>query len=296
VTHQENGAAGLYGVEIHEAAVDPEKYSVDLDQLRSQAQQLKPKLITIGGSLNLLSHPVSDIREIADEVGAYVLFDAAHQCGMIAGKHWPNPLDEGAHLMTFSTYKSLGGPPAGLIVSNDKDLMQKIDAIAFPGLTANFDVAKSAALAVTLLDWREFGVDYVKHMVATSKSLASALKTGGLPVFEVSHGDVALATDSHQFAVMSKEFGGGQAMARRLREVNILSCGIGLPVDAVEGDMNGLRLGTPEIVRTGMQEVHMNSVADFILDGLFRRRPSDQVADDVMNFRQQFQGVKFVCE
>ena len=62
----------------------------------------------------MLPHPVAEIRKIADEVGAYVLFDAAHQCGMIAGNHWPNPLDEGAHLMTFSTYKSLGGPPSGL--------------------------------------------------------------------------------------------------------------------------------------------------------------------------------------
>ena len=59
------------------------------------------------------------MREIADEVGADVLFDAAHLCGMIAGGAWPNPLDQGAHLMTMSTYKSLGGPPGGLIVTNE---------------------------------------------------------------------------------------------------------------------------------------------------------------------------------
>ena len=114
----------------------------------------RPKMITIGSSLNLLPHPIREIRTIADEVGALVLFDAAHLCGMIAGHAWQQPLEEGAHLMTMSTYKSLGGPPSGLIVTNDADIAEKLDAIAFPGMTANFDAAKSASLAITLLDWK----------------------------------------------------------------------------------------------------------------------------------------------
>ena len=87
----------------------------------ADALRLRPKLITIGGSLNLFPHPIREIRAIADEVGALVLFDAAHLCGMIAGHAWQQPLDEGAHVMTMSTYKSLGGPPSGLIVTNDAD-------------------------------------------------------------------------------------------------------------------------------------------------------------------------------
>lgn len=73
VTHHDAGAAGLFGLKIHQAEADPDRYTVDLDKLREQAQRLKPKLITIGGSLNLLPHPVVKVREIADEVGAYVL-------------------------------------------------------------------------------------------------------------------------------------------------------------------------------------------------------------------------------
>ncbi|WP_269748080.1 DegT/DnrJ/EryC1/StrS family aminotransferase [Enterovibrio coralii] len=110
VTHHNAGAAGLFGLNIVEMAVDAEHYTVDIDAVRQQAKALKPSLITIGGSLNLLPHPVSELRAIADEVGAKLLFDAAHQCGIIAGKSWPNPLSQGAHLMTMSTYKSLGGP------------------------------------------------------------------------------------------------------------------------------------------------------------------------------------------
>jgi len=117
VTHHAAGCAGLYGLKTIDAPVDAANYSIDLPALRALAQQYRPVLITVGGSLNLFPHPVREIRAIADEIGAKVLFDAAHQCGMIAGKAWPNPLTEGAHLMTMSTYKSLGGPAGGLIVT-----------------------------------------------------------------------------------------------------------------------------------------------------------------------------------
>ena len=183
VTHHEPGCAGLYGLVIHEAPVDADGYTVDLDGLRSLALELRPKLITIGMSLNLFPHPVADIRAIADEVGAYVLFDAAHQCGMIAGGVFADPLAEGAHMMTMSTYKSLGGPAGGLIVTNEDTLAQRLEAIAFPGLTANFDVAKTAALAVGLLDWREYGAAYARAMARTALALAEALGEEGLPVF-----------------------------------------------------------------------------------------------------------------
>ncbi len=293
VTHHENGAAGLFGLEIHQAIVDTQHYTVDLGQLRAQVQQLRPKLITIGGSLNLQPHPVAEIRSIADEVGAFVLSDAAHQCGMIAGKTFPNPLDEGAHLMTMSTYKSLGGPPSGLIVSNDAELMRRIDNIAFPGLTANFDVANSAALAMSLLDWREHGAVYAQKMVELSQALAGALQTEGLPVYTLPGTDIA--TNSHQFALEAGRWGGGQTMAKQLRQANILSCGIGLPVPEVSGDMNGLRFGTPEIVRTGMTSEHMPELAGYVADRLLQRRKPAQIAADVSRLRRQFTDLHYTA-
>ena len=160
VTHHQAGAAGLYGLAIHHAPVAADGYIVDIDGLTALAREVRPALISIGGSLNLAPHPVAELRAVADGVGARVLFDAAHLCGMIAGRVWPNPLGQGAQLMTMSTYKSLGGPAGGLIVTDDAGLAERLDRIAFPGLTANFDAAKSAALALTLLDWREHGPAY----------------------------------------------------------------------------------------------------------------------------------------
>lgn len=298
VTHQQSGAAGLYGVEIHPAPINPSGYTVDVEHLREQAHALHPKLITIGGSLNLFPHPVSEIRAIADEVDATVLFDAAHLSGLIAGKAWQQPLADGAHIMTMSTYKSLGGPASGLIVTNEPELAERLDRIAFPGLTANFDAAKSAALAMTLLDWREYGEQYAAAMVETSAALASELQSRGVPIYSANAAPGDLTT-SHQFAIdvaklPKAETQGGQAAAKYLRRANILTCGIGLPIDAVDGDLNGLRLGTPEIVRWGMTAEHMPQLAEIIARALIEEDAPETVATDVTEFRQQFQALNFV--
>ncbi len=289
VTHHAAGCAGLYGLVSHPAPVDADGYTVDLDGLRALARRVNPRLITIGGSLNLFPHNVRAVRAIADEVGAHVLFDAAHQCGIIAGGAWPNPLEEGAHLMTMSTYKSLGGPAGGLIVTNDAAIAEKLDRIAFPGMTANFDAGKSAALAITLLDWREFGGDYARAMVALSQALAGELAARGIRVFAQDRG----MTTSHQFAVEAAPFGGGQAASKTLRRAGFLACGIGLPIAEVAGDLNGLRIGTPELVRRGVTPADAPALAELITEGLRSNAP-EGVAARTKEMRGKFTGLQYV--
>ncbi len=291
VTHHVAGAAGMYRLKTIPAPVAADGYTVDVDALRTLAHEVRPKLITIGGSLNLHPHPVPDIRSVADEVGAKVLFDAAHLCGMIAGRAWPNPLTQGAHLMTMSTYKSLGGPAGGLIVSNDAELAQKLDAIAYPGLTANFDAGKTAALAITMLDWKVAGQAYAAMMIDTARRLADELVARGVPIFTTGHG----TTKSHQFAVLAQSFGGGQTAAKRLRQANLLACGIGLPVEAVEGDLNGLRIGTPELARLGMVPDDMPTLAGLIASALDEGADHPALAREVTAWRRGFTGVHFTA-
>jgi glycine hydroxymethyltransferase len=209
---------------------------------------------------------------------------------MIAGHAWQQPLEEGAHVMTMSTYKSLGGPPSGLIVTNDADVAKRLDAIAYPGLTANFDAAKSAALAMTLLDWKVHGRTYAAKMGETARTLAQSLAERGVPVFARHRG----MTTSHQFAIEAAASGGGQAAAKLLRQANVLACGIGLPIAPVEGDANGLRIGTPEIVRWGMGPEHMPELAGYIADVLTGRRAAQSVAPEVTAFRRRFTRLHFV--
>lgn len=287
VTHHEAGAAGLYGLTIVECPVDPDSFTIDLAALDRLVHEVRPALVTIGTSLNLLPHPVPQIREIADRVGARVMFDAAHVCGLIAGGVWPNPLHQGAHLMTMSTYKSLGGPAGGLVFTGEEELAERLDSIAYPGLTANFDVAKTAALAVTMLDWLEFGPAYARAMVANAAALAEALEQRGLPVQRSAAG----VTASHQLAVDATGWGGGHAASRQLRRANLLACAIGLP-DRDPGA--GLRLGTPEITRIGMTPEHMGELAALIADGLTRPDDLTSIAARTSRLRQHFTSVRFV--
>ncbi|MGB3733708.1 MAG: aminotransferase class I/II-fold pyridoxal phosphate-dependent enzyme [Ilumatobacter sp.] len=288
VTHNVAGAAGLYGLDIHEAPVDAGRYTVDVERLRELANEVRPKLITIGSSLNLTHHPVGAVRAIADDVGAKVLFDAAHLSGLIAGGAWPNPIAEGAHVMTMSTYKSLAGPPSGLLVTSDAAIAERVDAIAFPGLTANFDAANTAALALTLLDWQRVGREHAAEMTATATALATHLLDAGLPVVIADD----RPTRSHAFAVRADATNGdGHALAQRLRPAGLLTSGIGLPDDA--GDLMGaIRLGTNEMVRWGMTSGDMATVADFVVRAVSGEEPAD-TARDVQTFRERFDTVHF---
>ena len=291
VTHHAGGSAGMYRLNTIPAPVDADRFTVDVDAVRRLAHEHHPRMITIGASLNLFPHPVSTLREIADEVGAVLLFDAAHLCGLIAGGAWPNPLEEGAHLMTMSTYKSLGGPPGGLIVTSDQEIAQRLDAIAYPGLTANFDAGKTAALAVTLLDWKAVGKEYAATMVETSIELAASLIRRGLPV----HQPAAGPTSSHQFAIEAHQWGGGQRAAKQLRKANLLACGIGIPAAAVEGDVNGLRIGTPELVRLGMKPVDMDDLASLIAEALTSGCDPTAIGTRVTQWRSRFSGVHYTA-
>jgi glycine hydroxymethyltransferase len=294
VTHHSAGAAGLYGLEIHEAPIDPDAYTVDLEGVEALARRIRPAVISLGSSLNLTPHPVAAIRAIADDVGATVLFDAAHLSGLIAGGAWPDPLSDGAHVMTMSTYKSLGGPPSGLLVTTEAAIAQRIETIAFPGLTANFDVAKTAALALTLLDWLAVGSAYANEMVATATALADELLAVDVDV-HLAHGR---PTQSHAFAVQSRghgregDHGDGHALALRLRRANLLTSAIGVPGDAA-GAASAIRLGTNEMVRWGMTPSDMPELAALLVRALHASDP-ELVAADVGEFRRRFDRIHFV--
>jgi glycine hydroxymethyltransferase len=209
---------------------------------------------------------------------------------MIAGDQWQQPLAECAHIMTMSTYKSLGGPASGLLLTNDAALAERIDRIAFPGMTANADAGRVAALAVALLDWKEHGTAYARAMAETARALATALAKEGLPVFAADRG----GTRSHQLALEAGRWGGGHAMARLLRRANILSSGIGLPIEPVAGGSNGLRLGVNEMVRWGMGPEDTPALARLMARVLVGNESPEAVAGDTTAFRRGFTRLQYV--
>ena len=281
---------GCYGLVTHPAPVDAGRYTVDVARLRDDARRLRPKLITIGGSLNLFPHPVRELRAIADEVGALLLYDAAHMSGAIAGRAWQQPLDEGAHVMTMSTYKSLGGPPAGLILTNEAALAERLDRIAYPGLTANFDAGKSAALAMALLDWKTHGRAYGAAMVATAQALAAAL----MP--RACRSSLARRASRSRTSSRSRRRGSAAGRTRRSGCGARISFprGIGLPVAELPGDLNGLRLGTNEIVRWGMGPADMPALARLIARALAGNEAPESLAPEITEFRRRFGRLRYI--
>jgi glycine hydroxymethyltransferase len=291
VTHHRAGAAGLYGLAVHPVPFDASRMTVDLDRLRRDAKKIRPKLITVAGSLCLYPYPVREIRQIADEVEALVLYDAAHMGGIIAGGRFQAPLAEGAQLMTLSTYKAYGGPPAGLVLTTERELARRIDQIAYPGLTANFDLGKTAALALATLDLLDHGRAYADQAIANAQALAAALAAEGLAM----HGAAGRGfTESHHLALAAAAYGGGQRASKHLARAAIYLCGIGLPIAPVEGDLNGIRIGTQEITRWGMREGDMKLIARLIRRIWAEGEEPEQVKGDVIAFRQGFQRLHFV--
>ncbi len=286
VTHHRPGAAGLYGLEIHEAPIDPDRYTIDVEALAPLVERVRPALITVGTSLNLAHHDVAAIRRVADLVGARVLFDAAHLSGPIAGNVWPDPLADGADLVTMSTYKSLGGPPAGLVLTGDAELAERIEAIVFPGLTANFDAGKTAALAFTLIDWIVHGRAYAETMVAAADALARALDDAGIAVWSAE----GRATRSHALALDARPLGGGHRSATRLREANLLTSAIGLPT----GLDDGVRIGTNEVVRWGAEPTDMAALAELVARAVAADDPR-AVAADATAFRRRLTELRFAA-
>ena len=101
------------------------------------------------------------------------------------------------------------------------------------------------------------------------------------------------STDSHQFAIEAKKYGGGQAASRILRQSGFLACGIGLPIESVEGDLNGLRIGTPELARWGVDTTHTQHLAELIVRGL-NTDDCSALADEVQEYRQEFSKIHFI--
>ena len=180
ISHGKAGAAGYRRLDIHPIPYLPHEWRIDLDQLRTEVRAVRPRMIILGASLILFPYPVREIRTLADEVGAILMYDAAHVAGMIAGGNWQDPLAEGAHVMTASTYKSFGGPPGGVVLTNDEDIARKADHAVFPGMTANFHTNRMAPLAVAAAEMMEFGQAYTTNCAENAQVLAQAFVQDGL--------------------------------------------------------------------------------------------------------------------
>lgn len=289
-THHRQGAAGLYHLTTHDIPLRADGSTIDLDQLEVCCQRDHPALVILGTSLVLTPYPVAEVVSIAHKAGARVMFDAAHISGLIAGYAFPNPLDEGADILTMSTYKSFGGPAGGAIFTNNSDLYQSLRKIAYPGLTSNFDLARLSGLAVAALELQEYGTSYASQCIANAQALAQALAERGVPVWK----PISSYTSTHLIAIDARPFGGGTHAARCAEPANIFFSGIALPLPYDCSDHVGIRLGTQEITRWGLQTQDMGWLANILAEVLEHPEQAQTLRQEVIDARKQWQTLKFV--
>ncbi len=288
ISHANVSAAGIRGLKTLEHPFNPEVMNIDADALNKMILEEKPKIILFGGSLFLFPHPVSEVVDAANEVGATIMYDGAHVLGLIAGKQFQDPLKEGAEVLMGSTHKTFPGPQGGIILS-DKKNEKLIDNAVFPGVVSNHHLHHLAGLGIATAEILEFGEAYAKQTIKNAKALAGALAEQG---FNVLCEDLGY-TESHQVGMDVRDVKRATILAKELEQNNIILNKNLIPGDNVNDsdDPSGIRIGTQEITRRGMKEKEMEEVAEFI----WRVAEGDKVdiKDEVTEFMSGYRTIHY---
>ena len=297
ISHDYTGLAGMVlGLVNIDHAYNIEEMNIDPDRSASIIRAAKPGIITFGGSLFLFPHPVKELRSVADEVGAYIVYDAAHVLGLIAGGMFQDPFADGADFITSSTHKTFPGPQGGVILGNIKDdkteeAVKKIQYAIFPLSTSNTHLGRLPAVGITALEMRVFGKDLASQTVKNAKTAGQYLYENGLKVLGESKG----FTESHQIAVDVREFGGGGVVAEKLEEANIILNRNILPYDDQRNRENpsGIRIGFQDVTRRGFREEDIKYLCDLMLQVIKGKREPSEVRKEVIELRKEFSEIKY---
>jgi glycine hydroxymethyltransferase len=287
--HYSHGPAGplsFYEPKIVPVPFDESRYNIDVDGLKTVFKRERPKLLITGWSEFLFAHPLAEIRSLCDEHGVYLMFDASHVAGLVAGGVFQPDATQYADIITSSTGKSLHAPDHGMLLFNDLTLQPKILEAVMPLLTSNTHPQEVAALGVAFSEMLEFGSDYARQVVRNSKALGSALQDEGVKVLYGEHG----FSDSH---TVLAEHSSPDTAVSLLDRAGLLCNGCELPWDG-PGRATGLRLGTQAVTRRGMQEAEMQTIAKAMARILLHGDDPDQVSYTLIRpLSEQFKHTAF---
>jgi glycine hydroxymethyltransferase len=243
--------------------VRPDDHRIDYDQAQKLAQEHRPKVIVAGGSAYPRFIDFRRFRQIADEVGAYLMVDMAHFAGLVAGGAHPSPFPH-AHVVTSTTHKTLRGPRGGFVLTDDEDLAKKINSAIFPGLQGgplmHVIAAKAAAFGEALQPAFKL---YAKNVAENAKALAESVKSSGFDI-------VSGGTDTHLMLVdlRPKRLTGKVAEAA-LGRAHITCNKNGIPFDPEKPTVtSGIRLGTPACTTRGFGIAEFRQVGELIAEVL----------------------------
>jgi glycine hydroxymethyltransferase len=259
--HLSHGHGASFSGRFYRASfygVDPDSELIVYDEVAAIASRERPKMIVCGGSAYPRAINFATFREIADQVGAYLLADVAHFAGLIAGGAYPSPVPH-ADFVTFTTYKTFRGSRGGTILCR-KEFANQVDAAVFPGVQGSMHMHLMVGKAVTfkLAMTQEFR-DYATQVVTNARVLAKALQERGYRI-------VSGGTDSHIVLVDLRSKGmTGKRAQEVLEEADIVTNMNRIPFDPLGPTVtSGLRLGSSAVTTRGFREGEMEETADII--------------------------------
>ncbi len=297
ISHDYTGLSGnVLGLENINHVYDMDEMNIDPDKSAHVIRAAKPGIVTFGGSLFLFPHPIKELKAVADEVGAYVAYDASHVLGLIAGGVFQDPLSEGADFITSSTHKTFPGPQGGVILGNGSNqrmekAIKKIQFAVFPLSASNTHLGRLPALGIASLEMKLFGAELARQTVKNAQTAGQYLCENGVNVLCSKKG----FTKSHQIAVDICSFGGGKKIAQDLEGANIILNKNLLPYDDQSNRDNpsGLRIGFQDVTRRGFREGDIKHLCDLMLSVITGKRKPSEVKEDVVALKKEFNRVKF---
>jgi len=274
ISHTRWGPAGIRGLKNVDMCFDPEIMNINVERTVDIIRASDPKLVMFGASMFLFPSPIKEIREQVDPDIKFI-YDAAHVLGLVYSRLFQEPFKEGVDIITSSTHKTFQGPQGGIIIGNSglsvKD-WKKIDLSVFPGTLSSTHIHRFPSLAVTALEMNEFGEEYAGQVVRNAKAFGKALYDRG---FKALCPDLGF-TESHQVIVDVKEHGGGQKVARRMAQCNVICNKMALPNDSSDDathNPSGIRLFYKRII--------------------IEREPVEKVKADIMAYKAQYPDIHY---
>lgn len=256
--------------------VNPETGRIDYEDVLRIAKEVKPQLIICGASSYSREIDFKKFREIADEVGAYLMADIAHIAGLVASGDHNSPVGY-ADVITSTTHKTLRGPRGGIIMTNDEEIAKKVDKVLFPGIQGGPLEHVIGAKAVAFKeDLQPEYKEYIHQVVKNAKRMAEEFVNLGYRV-------ISGGTDNHMLVIDVKSTTGltGKAVEDLLGSINITVNKNSIPND-IEKPMlsSGIRIGTPAMTTRGYKEEDFVRVVHFI-DKAIKNRNNIEVLEKI---------------
>lgn len=255
--------------------VDKDTEMLNYEKIKELAIKEQPKMIIAGASAYSRAIDFKKFREIADTCGAYLMVDMAHIAGLVAANLHQSPIPY-ADVVTTTTHKTLRGPRGGLILTNNEEIIKKINKIIFPGIQGgplmHVIAAKAECFYEALAD--DFK-DYQKQVIKNAKVLSDTLQKEGFRI-------VSGGTDNHLICVDTKSIGlSGKEAERILDEINITVNKNAIPYDTEPANItSGIRLGSPAMTTRGLKEKEFEQIG-LIISKALKNTESKEILDEL---------------